>query len=364
MILTEQLAQVEERFEKLNRLMADPDVLADYTRMFELAQERSTLEEIVDTFRHYQDLQQQLADSRALLDETEDPELLQLAELEISELSRQETTLEDELRRMLLPKDINDDKNVILEIRAGAGGDEAGLFAADLLRMYTRWAEDHKFQTSIMSINETGVGGLKEVILEVRGTGTYSRLKYESGVHRVQRVPTTESQGRVHTSTATVAVLPEADDVEIDINPHDVKTAVFRSSGPGGQSVNTTDSAVRLTHVPTGIVISCQDEKSQLQNRLKAMRILKTKLYDMEIQRQREDLGATRRSQVGSGDRSEKIRTYNFPQSRVTDHRINKTVFRLDAVLDGDLNEFIKELAAFDQTQRLQAMGTPVTSNQ
>lgn len=364
MILTEQLTRVEERFEKLNRLMADPDVLADYTRMFELAQERSTLEEIVDTFRHYQDLQQQLADSRALLDETEDPELLQLAELEISELSRQETTLEDELRRMLLPKDINDDKNVILEIRAGAGGDEAGLFAADLLRMYTRWAEDHKFQTSIMSINETGVGGLKEVILEVRGTGTYSRLKYESGVHRVQRVPTTESQGRVHTSTATVAVLPEADDVEIDINPHDVKTAVFRSSGPGGQSVNTTDSAVRLTHVPTGIVISCQDEKSQLQNRLKAMRILKTKLYDMEIQRQREDLGATRRSQVGSGDRSEKIRTYNFPQSRVTDHRINKTVFRLDAVLDGDLNEFIKELAAFDQTQRLQAMGTPVTSNQ
>lgn len=364
MILTEQLARVEERFEKLNRLMADPDVLADYTRMFELAQERSNLEEIVDTFRHYQDLQHQLADSRALLDETEDPELLQLAELEISELSRQETTLEDELRRMLLPKDINDDKNVILEIRAGAGGDEAGLFAADLLRMYTRWAEDHKFQTSIMSINETGVGGLKEVILEVRGTGTYSRLKYESGVHRVQRVPTTESQGRVHTSTATVAVLPEADDVEIDINPHDVKTAVFRSSGPGGQSVNTTDSAVRLTHVPTGIVISCQDEKSQLQNRLKAMRILKTKLYDMEIQRQREDLGATRRSQVGSGDRSEKIRTYNFPQSRVTDHRINKTVFRLDAVLDGDLNEFIKELAAFDQTQRLQAMGTPVTSNQ
>lgn len=362
MILTEQLARVEERFETLNRLMADPDVLADYTRMFALAQERSTLEEIVDTFRHYQDLQQQLADSRALLDETEDLELLHLAELEISELSRQETTLEDELRRMLLPKDIHDDKNVILEIRAGAGGDEAGLFAADLLRMYTRWAEDHKFQTSIMSINETGVGGLKEVILEVRGTGPYSRLKYESGVHRVQRVPSTESQGRVHTSTATVAVLPEADDVEIDINPHDVKTAVFRSSGPGGQSVNTTDSAVRLTHVPTGIVISCQDEKSQLQNRLKAMRILKTKLYDMEIQRQRADLGATRRSQVGSGDRSEKIRTYNFPQSRVTDHRIHKTVFRLDAVLDGDLNEFIEELAAFDQTQRLQAIGE--TSNQ
>ncbi len=357
MILTKQLSRVEERFEEVDRLMADPAVLSDYARIMELAQERRTLEELVNTFRQYQDLQRQLADNRALLAENEDPELLELAELEIAELSAQETKLEDELRRQLAPKDRNDDKNVIVEIRAGAGGDEAGLFAADLLRMYTRWADDHKFKTAIMSASETGVGGIKEAILEVRGSGAYSHLKYESGVHRVQRVPTTESQGRVHTSTATVAVLPEAEDVEIDVNPNEMKIDVFRSSGPGGQSVNTTDSAVRLTHLPTGLVISCQDEKSQLQNRLKAIRILKTKLYDIEMQRQLKDMGTARRSQVGSGDRSEKIRTYNFPQSRVTDHRINKTVFRLDAVLDGDLDEFITELATSDQTQQLQAMG-------
>ena len=357
MILTEQLSRVEERFEELDRLMADPEVLSDYARVLELAQERHNLEELVGAFREYQDLQHQLADNRALLAENEDPELVELAEMEIAEFTEREAQLEDEMRRMLLPKDPNDDKNVIVEIRAGAGGDEAGLFAAELLRMYMRWAEDHKFKTEIMSANETGVGGIKEAILEVRGSGAYSRLKYESGVHRVQRVPTTESQGRVHTSAATVAVLPEADDVEIEVSAHEMKVDVFRSSGPGGQSVNTTDSAVRLTHLPTGIVISCQDEKSQLQNKLKAIRILKTKLYDFEMQRQMEDLGAARRSQVGSGDRSEKIRTYNFPQSRVTDHRIKKTVFRLDAVLSGDLDEFITELAAYDQTRQLQAMG-------
>ena len=356
MILTEQLSRVEERFEELDRLMADPDVLSDYARVLELAQERSNLEELVGAYREYQDLQNQLADSRALLAENEDPEMAELAELEIAELEPQTAKLEDELRRMLLPKDRNDDKNVIVEIRAGAGGDEAGLFAADLLRMYTRWADDHKFKTDIMSASETGVGGIKEAILEVRGSGAYSRLKYESGVHRVQRVPTTESQGRVHTSAATVAVLPEAEDVEIEVNAHEMKVDVFRSSGPGGQSVNTTDSAVRLTHLPTGLVISCQDEKSQLQNKLKAIRILKTKLYDLEMQRQLDDMGAARRSQVGSGDRSEKIRTYNFPQGRVTDHRINKTLFRLDAVLDGDLDAFITELAAYEQTQKLQAM--------
>jgi peptide chain release factor 1 len=356
MILTEQLSRVEDRFEELDRLMADPDVLADYSRVLELAQERSSLEGVVGTFRQYQELQSQLADNRALLAEDDDPELAELAELEIAELAEQATGLEDELRRLLLPKDRNDDKNVIVEIRAGAGGDEAGLFAAVLLRMYTRWADDHKFKTELMSVSETGVGGIKEAILEVRGKGAYSRLKYESGVHRVQRVPTTESQGRVHTSTATVAVLPEAEDVEIEISSNEMKVDVFRSSGPGGQSVNTTDSAVRVTHLPTGIVISCQDEKSQLQNRLKAVRILKTKLYDIEMQKQLDDLGAARRSQVGSGDRSEKIRTYNFPQGRVTDHRINKTLFRLEQALDGDLDELIADLAAFDQTQQLQAM--------
>ena len=357
MNLTEQLTRVEDRFEELDRLMADPGVLSDYARVSELAQERSNLEELVGAWRRYQDLQEQLDDNRALLAENDDPELAELAELEIAEIEPQVADLEDGLRRMLLPKDRNDDKNVIVEIRAGAGGDEAGLFAADLLRMYSRWADDHKFKSEIMSSSETGVGGIKEAILEVRGSGAYSRLKYESGVHRVQRVPSTESQGRVHTSTATVAVLPEAEDVEIEVNPHEIKVDVFRSSGPGGQSVNTTDSAVRLTHLPTGIVISCQDEKSQLQNRLKAVRILKTKLYDVEMQRQIEDLGAARRNQVGSGDRSEKIRTYNFPQGRVTDHRIHKTVFRLYAVLDGDLDEFIADLAAYDQTQQLQSMG-------
>ena len=356
MILTEQLSRVEERFEELDHLMADPNVLSDYARVQELAQERSSLEELVGAFRTYQDLQNQLDDNRELLAENDDPELAELAELEIAELLDQIAALEDDLRLMLLPKDRNDDKNVIVEIRAGAGGDEAGLFAADLMRMYTRWANDHKFKTEIMSVSDTGVGGIKEAILEVRGKGAYSRLKYESGVHRVQRVPTTESQGRVHTSAATVAVLPEAEDVEIEISPNEMKVDVFRSSGPGGQSVNTTDSAVRVTHLPTGIVISCQDEKSQLQNRLKAVRILKTKLYDIELQKQMEDLGAARRSQVGSGDRSEKIRTYNFPQGRVTDHRINKTLFRLEQVLDGDIDELIVDLAAFDQTQQLQAL--------
>ena len=357
MELTKQLSRVEERYGELDRLMADPDVLADYVRIQELAQERSGLEELVGAFRRYQDLQQQLEDSRELLEESDDPELAELAELEIAELAGEVNGLEDDLRRMLLPKDRNDDKNVIVEIRAGAGGDEAGIFAADLLRMYTRWADDHKFKSELMSVSETGVGGIKEAILEVRGKGAYSRMKYESGVHRVQRVPTTESQGRIHTSTATVAVLPEAEDVEIEIAPNEMKVDVFRSSGPGGQSVNTTDSAVRLTHLPTGIVISCQDEKSQLQNRLKAVRILKTKLYDIEMQKQLEDMGAARRSQVGSGDRSEKIRTYNFPQGRVTDHRINKTLFQLEQVLNGDLDEFIEDLAAFDQAQQLQAMG-------
>lgn len=360
MSLTEQLDKIEERFDEIGRMLADPEVVADYTRMAELAQERSGLEEIVAVYRRYKEVQRQLADSRSLLAESEEPEMRELAELEIEDLEAEKERLEKDLKRLLLPKDPNDDKNVIVEIRAGAGGDEAGLFAAELLRMYMRWAEDHGFKTEILSANETGVGGIKEAILEVRGKGAYSRLKYESGVHRVQRVPVTESQGRIHTSTATVAVLPEAEDVEIEINPNDIKIDVFRSSGPGGQSVNTTDSAVRLTHLPTGIVVTCQDEKSQLQNRLKAMRILKTKLYDMEMQRQMEELGSARKSQIGSGDRSEKIRTYNFPQSRVTDHRIGKTVHRLESVLDGDLDEFIEELAAYDQAQRLQEVGQTV----
>ena len=357
MSLHDQLQKIEAHFDEINRQLASPEVLTDYERMNELAQERSSLEEVVTVYRQAEDVRRQLAESRELLHESDDPEMIELAELELAELAAEEERLEAELKRLLLPKDPYDDKNVIVEIRAGAGGDEAGLFAAELLRMYMRWAEAHRFKTELMSTSETGVGGLKEVVLEVRGKGAFSRLKYESGVHRVQRVPATESQGRIHTSTATVAVLAEAEDVEIEVNQNDIKIDVFRSSGPGGQSVNTTDSAVRLTHLPTGIVISCQDEKSQLQNRIKAMRILKAKLYDAEMQRQMDEQGSARKSQIGSGDRSEKIRTYNFPQSRVTDHRINLTVYRLDSVMEGDLDEFIEELAAQDQAERLQQIG-------
>ena len=357
MSLHEQLKKIELHYDEIDRQMASPEVLGDYERMNELAQEHSSLEEVVDVYRQSEDVRRQLADSRELLHESNDPEMIELAEMELAELAEEDERLEGELKRLLLPKDPNDDKNVIVEIRAGAGGDEAGLFAAELLRMYIRWADNHRFKTELMSNSETGVGGLKEVVLEVRGKGAFSRLKYESGVHRVQRVPATESQGRIHTSTATVAVLAEAEDVEIDVNLNDIKIDVFRSSGPGGQSVNTTDSAVRLTHLPTGIVISCQDEKSQLQNRIKAMRILKAKLYDAEVQRQQDEQGSARKGQIGSGDRSEKIRTYNFPQSRVTDHRINLTVYRLDSVMQGDLDEFIEELAAQDQAERLQQIG-------
>ena len=264
------------------------------------------------------------------------------------------------MKQLLLPRDPKDDKNVIVEIRAGTGGEEAGLFAGELYRMYLRWAEDHRFKTEELSMSETGIGGLKEVIFAVKGKGAYSLLKYESGVHRVQRVPVTESQGRIHTSAATVAVLPEVDEVEVAINDTDIQFSVFRASGPGGQGVNTTDSAVRLVHVPSGIVIECQDERSQLQNKLKAMRILRTKLYDYELQRQRDEQDATRKSQVRSGDRSEKIRTYNFPQNRVTDHRINLTSYQLDAVMNGHIDEFIEQLGQFDQAERLQALAEEV----
>jgi peptide chain release factor 1 len=355
--LTEQLTKVAGRYDEINRLMAEPDVLADYERLNELAQERSELDELVTAFRRYQDVQKQIAGNRELIEEDADSELVELAELELDELTSEEEELEERLKLLLVPKDPNDEKNAIVEIRAGTGGDEAGLFAAELYRMYMRWAEDHKFKIESLSESETGIGGIKEVIFGVKGKGAFGKLKYESGVHRVQRVPATESQGRIHTSAATVAVLPEVDDVEIEIHDNDIRIDIFRSSGPGGQSVNTTDSAVRITHVPTGLVVSCQDEKSQLQNKLKAMRILRSRLYDIEEQRRREEMGAARRSQIGSGDRSEKIRTYNFPQSRVTDHRINLTVYRLDSVLDGDLDEFIDELSRREQAARLQAAG-------
>jgi len=352
--LTEQLSKIADRYDELEQLMADPEIISDYNHFNKLAQERTEMDELVQAYRRFQEIEEQITGSQTLLN---DPEMAELAEMEISELEDERQELESSMRLLLVPKDPNDERDVIMEIRAGAGGDEAGLFAAELLRMYTRWSENHRFKIELLNISETGVGGIKEAILAVRGKSVYSFLKYESGVHRVQRVPATESQGRVHTSAATVAVLPEADEVEIEIHTNDVKVDVFRSSGPGGQSVNTTDSAVRLTHVPSGLVIICQDEKSQLQNRLKAMRILRTRLYDLELQRQNEELGADRNNQIGSGDRSEKIRTYNFPQSRVTDHRINKTVHQLDSVMDGDLDEFISELAQHEQAQRLQSIG-------
>ena len=355
----EQIEKIHNRFNELEELLADPVVLAEYSRMNELAQERSEIEELVNAYRRYRIVEKQLAENQVLLAESDD-EMRELAALEIAQLETEHTTLEEQMKQLLLPKDPKDDKNVILEIRAGTGGEEAGLFAAELYRMYLRWAEEHKFKTETLNVSETGMGGVKEAIFAIKGKGAYSRLKYESGVHRVQRVPVTESQGRIHTSAATVAVLPEADEVEVQINDTDIQISVSRASGPGGQGVNTTDSAVRLVHVPTGIVIECQDERSQLQNKLKAMRILRTRVYDLELQRQRDEIDATRKSQVRSGDRSEKIRTYNFPQSRVTDHRINMTVYQLDAVMNGQLDQFIDELAQQDQAERLQALAEEI----
>lgn len=352
--MLDKVAAIDRRYEELNHLMADPATVADPARLAELAREQSEIEEIVSVFRAYQAAETELADAQALALDGTDPDLAELAEAEVARLTAEQTEREARLRVLLLPKDRRDDKNVIVEIRAGTGGDEAALFADDLFRMYLRWAESHSFKAEMLSHHETGIGGFKEVIFQVRGRGAYSQLKYESGVHRVQRVPVTEAQGRIHTSTATVAVLPEADDVDIQIKAEDVRIDVFRATGPGGQSVNTTDSAIRVTHLPTGMVVSCQDEKSQLQNRTKAMAILRARLFQMEQERLQAERSEARRSQVGSGERSEKIRTYNFPQNRVTDHRIGKTVYNLTQVLSGDLDEFIDELAAAEQAERLE----------
>jgi peptide chain release factor 1 len=353
-MLFDKLRQIEERSEELARTLADPEI---YTRPADLARvrkEHAETLEIVERFREYREVLKRLGEARHILAEGGDRDLIELAQAEIAELTGRETALETDLKRLLVPRDPNDDKNVFVEIRAGAGGDEAALFAADLSRMYTKYAERQRWKVEVMDASPTGVGGFKEVIFFIQGRGAWSRLKFERGVHRVQRVPVTEAAGRIHTSTVTVAVLLEAEDLDVKVDERDLKIDVYRSSGPGGQGVNTTDSAVRITHLPTGLVVTCQDERSQIKNRAKALRVLKARLLERAQQEQQAAIAADRRSQVGTGERSERIRTYNFPQTRVTDHRIGLTLHRLPAILEGDLDELIEALAAAEQAERLE----------
>jgi peptide chain release factor 1 len=352
--MLEKLKGIEDRYEEINRELLE--VGKDYNRAAELSKERADLEPIVQKAKEYRKLLADIEQARNLLDAQEE-EIAELAQAELDELEPKVEPTEEKIKALLLPTDPRDKRNVIMEIRAGAGGDEAGIFGADLYRMYTMFAERQGWKTEIISQNETGVGGFKEVIFTIKGKGAYSRLKYESGAHRVQRVPVTESQGRIHTSTATVAVLAEVDEVEVDIPEGDIRMDVYKSAGAGGQNVQKNATAVRLTHIPTGIVVQCQDERSQVQNRLRAMGILRARLYEMEQRKQQEEIAADRRSQVGTGERAEKIRTYNYPQSRVTDHRINYTTHNLPAVMDGDLDDILDELATDDEAHRLAEVG-------
>ena len=352
-MLFDKLRQIEERSQQIARILADPAIFSQPAEYARLRKEHADTLEIVDKFTEYRDVLKRIGEARHILAEGGDRELAELAQAEIDELSVRQTALEEELKKLVLPKDPNDDKNVFVEIRAGAGGDEAALFAADLARMYTKYAETHRWKVEVMDSSPTGVGGLKEVIFFVQGRGAWSRLKFERGVHRVQRVPVTEASGRIHTSTVTVAVLPEAEDVDVRVEEKDLRVDVYRSSGPGGQGVNTTDSAVRITHIPTGLVVTCQDERSQLKNRAKAMRVLKARLLERAQEEQQAAMAADRRSQVGTGERSERIRTYNFREARVTDHRIGLTLHRLPEILEGDLDEIIEALTAAEQAERL-----------
>ncbi|HEU4340796.1 MAG TPA: peptide chain release factor 1 [Candidatus Binatia bacterium] len=354
--MLDKLSEVEKRYVELESLMLDPQFLNQQREYSKLAKERAELEEIVSCFREWRKVEQEIQDNRLLLEE-KDEALRELAKEELAALRQRKDELENRLKILILPKDPNDNKNVILEIRAGTGGEEAALFAGELFRMYSRYAESRGWRVEIMSSNPTGLGGYKEIIVSIEGQGAYSRLKFEGGVHRVQRVPVTEGSGRIHTSAVTVAVLAEADEVEIAIDPKEIRVDVFRSSGPGGQSVNTTDSAVRITHVPTGIVVSCQDEKSQHKNRAKGMKILRARLLEKKQEEQRSEIAATRKLMVGSGDRSERIRTYNFPQGRLTDHRINFTLYKLDRVMEGELDEVVEALITHYQAETLKAAG-------
>lgn len=352
----DRLEELEKKYGELSDKVNSPDIIADQNRWRELMKEHSAITPIVEKYKEYKKTMSDIKEAKEMLGESLDDEMKQMFKDELKEGQERIEEIKEELKILLLPADPNDEKNVIVEIRGGAGGDEAALFAGDLFRMYSRYAERRRWKTEIMSSNENDLGGYKEIVFMIAGKGAYSRLKYESGVHRVQRIPTTESGGRIHTSTVTVAVLPEAEDVDVEIDMNDVRVDVFRSSGNGGQSVNTTDSAVRVTHAPTGIVISCQDEKSQLKNKDKALKILRAKLYELELQKQQNELSAERRSQVGTGDRSERIRTYNFPQGRVTDHRVGLTLHRLDSVLDGDLDEIMDTLITTVQAEKLKSV--------
>lgn len=342
-----------EKYEELSKKVSDPDVIADQPVWQKHIKEMGEMEPIVKKYREYKSAKEGIDDAKEILDLEDDAELKEMAKLELSEFEEGIAEIEDELKVLLLPKDPNDEKNVILEVRAGTGGDEAALFGQDLLRMYLRYAERNRWKAEVLEINDTGIGGIKEAVVLIKGKGAYSRLKYESGTHRVQRVPETESSGRIHTSAATVAVLPEVDDVDVEVNPNDVRVDVYRASGNGGQCVNTTDSAVRLTHEPTGLVVTCQDEKSQIKNKEKAFKVLRARLYDLMMQKQNEEISAERKSQVGSGDRSERIRTYNFPQGRVTDHRIGLTLYKLENILDGEIDEIIDAMTTHEQAEKM-----------
>ncbi len=351
--MLDKLISIRKHFDELTELLSTPEVLADHNLIRKYSKERAGLNDVVLAGTEYQKVMSDIEAATEIIEAADDPEEKEFAKEELEELSARRSELEERLRLLLVPKDPNDDKSVIVEIRAGTGGEEAGLFASDLFRMYSRYAERRKWVIDVMNTSESGTGGFKEIVFSVDGHGAYSRFKYESGVHRVQRVPETESQGRIHTSAATVAVLPEVEEVDIEIKQEDLKIDVYRATGPGGQSVNTTDSAVRITHKPTGLVVTCQDEKSQHKNKTKALKVLRARLYEVEREKQEAEMAETRRSQISTGDRSAKIRTYNFPQSRVTDHRINLTLYGIDQVLDGGLDELMDALATQDQADKM-----------